>query len=117
MIITITRKPFVGAVTDNVKDSHCGAINIRGTRIPYPQKGSVANNPLLRKKLGCKISHGVDKNPSSFCLKSRRGEMNINPLGRWSANIILSQEVVPLIDNQSMFLSSGKASCKFKVLK
>lgn len=90
--IIVARKPLCGTVADNVMTYGVGGINIDECRIPYEDTANPATNPLYRKENGYKIKHGTDTNSSSYVLKKEDGDMNINALGRFPSNVILTYD-------------------------
>lgn len=88
--VIVARKPTKTSVVDNIVDFGVGVLNIDECRIPYEDTANAATNPLYRKNNGYKINHGTDKNSTSYVLKREDGEMNINPLGRFPSNVIMS---------------------------
>ena len=87
--IHVLRKPCSeGTVAANVLKWGTGAINVDGCRIGYEAGGSSATNPTVRLARGCRIMCGNDADPSAFRLKDEAQPMNINPSGRWPANVL-----------------------------
>ena len=72
----------------NVLRHGTGAVNVDGCRIGYEAGGSSATNPIVRLARGCRIMCGNDADPSAFRLKDEAQPMNINPAGRWPANVL-----------------------------
>lgn len=100
--ITIFQKPLEGTYINNINTYGVGAMNIDACRIPFDMSDTnPATNPLYRKQNKYKINHGIDKNPSSYALKHEVGEMNINNLGRFPANMIFDTYMGEELDNQS----------------
>lgn len=87
--VHVLRKPCSeSTVAANVLRWGTGALNIDATRISYETGGTSASNPITRKEQGYLTRRGAGVAPTSFGL-NQAGEMNINPLGRWPANLIL----------------------------
>ena len=78
MIITIGRKPFKGAVIDNVTKNHCGGINIKDTRLKTQAKSF--------------LDRGREANGTSYnWANTERKEIFYDGgCGRFPANVILS---------------------------
>jgi len=89
-------KPIDGTFVNNALTWGVAGLWIDGGRVGYEQGGDAASNPLYRKNNGYKTDYGVDENPTSYALKDEKGKMNINPQGRFPANLIHdgSDEVV-----------------------
>lgn len=85
----LLRKPFKGTVANNVIKNGCGGINIDACRISYGESGSIASNPLLRKKKGYSHKSGTDENSSNIKIKSEESQFQVNVKGRFPANLIL----------------------------
>ena len=84
MIITVGRKPFVGAVVDNVKDLHCGAINVDATRIKFETDGArktTKRTPRDDDAVWSDKNSGMKKENSLYA--------DADPRGRFPANLIL----------------------------
>lgn len=107
--IIVARKPLCGTVADNVMTYGVGGINIDECRIPYEDTANAASNPLYRKENGYKIKHGTDTNSSSYVLKKEDGDRNINALGRFPSNVVMSYVES---DNDDIFTSLHE-SCRF----
>lgn len=106
MIITIGRKPFVGAVVDNVKDLHCGAINVDASRIKFETNGArktTKRTPRDDDAVWSDKNSGMKKENSLYA--------DADPRGRFPANLILQHTTV--FDGQNGI----GASRYFKVLK
>ena len=96
MVITVVRKPFKGSVCENIEGFSCSGINIKLCRLPtkahsFIDKGRVAKGTSLnwsKKK--------VNGEP-----KIRKETIYDGSLGRWPANVIISNEVSIVMDNQS----------------
>lgn len=85
MIITIGRKPFKGSLIDHVNVEGCGGLNINETRIGT--EGGRTNKDSFDGGTVDYTTSGV--------------EPDLTPRGRWAANVILSESVVGILDNQS----------------
>lgn len=85
----LLRKPFKGTVANNVIKNGCGGININACRISYGESGSIASNPLLRKKKGYSHKSGTDENSSNMKIKSEESQFQVNEKGRFPANLLL----------------------------
>ena len=107
--IIVARKPLCGTVANNVMTYGVGGINIDECRIPYEDTANPATNPLYRKENGYKIKHCTDTNSSSYSLKKEDGDMNINALGRFPSNVVMSYVES---DNDDIFTSLHE-SCRF----
>jgi len=94
--IVVAMKPIDGTFVNNALTWGVAGLWIDGGRVGYEQGGDAASNPLYRKNNGYKTDYGVDENPTSYALKDEKGKMNINPQGRFPANLIHdgSDEVV-----------------------
>lgn len=103
MIITIGRKPFKGSLIDNVRGDGCGGLNIKDTRIGT--EGGRTNKGGYQDTF---VGGKVDYTTSGV-------ETDLTPKGRWAANVVISECVVKILDNQS---DAGivKASFFFKVV-
>lgn len=85
----LLRKPFKGTVANNVIKNGCGGINIDACRVSYGEGGSIASNPLLRKKKGHSHKSGTDENSSNIKIKSEESQFQVNEKGRFPANLLL----------------------------
>ena len=84
MIITIGRKPFKGAVIDNVTKNHCGGINIDGSRITFQTDGvrkETKRTPRDDTAVWTDKNSGMKKENSLYA--------DADPRGRFPANLIL----------------------------
>lgn len=92
--IVMARKPFKGNVAQNVLDWGTGGINIDDSRIEIHPKDHIMKYP--------NYSNGEYKskyeNGSSY---THGTQVQINPEGRFPANVILDKEAGKLLDNQS----------------
>jgi hypothetical protein len=106
--ILLARKPLIGTVVQNVLKHGTGAINIDGCRIEHVtvDNGNIAQNPHLRGKI--KGGNGGNIFPTEQ--ESRISE--VNPLGRWPANLAHdgSEEVLALFPQSTSTGGSGPAS-------
>lgn len=102
MIITIGRKPFEGTVTDNVKDLHCGAINIDSCRIKFETDGTrkeTKRTPRDDDAVWSDKNSGMKKENSLYA--------DADPRGRFPANVLLTQDTSVVLDKQSGVIVSG----------
>lgn len=89
MIITIGRKPFKGSLIDNVRGDGCGGLNIKDTRIGT-EGGRTNKGGYQDFFVGGTVDYtvsGVDNEHT--------------PKGRWAANVVISEGVVKILDEQS----------------
>ena len=100
--IVMARKPFSGTVADNVLEWGTGGINIDGCRIETVTE----NDPNHRKPTN--IQHGSYDNTKNVYGNSFNGRPieNLNPQGRFPANIILDEEAGKILDERSGFSES-----------
>ena len=98
---TLFRKPFKGTVANNVLTNGCGGININACRISYGESGSIASNPLLRKKKGYSHKSGTDENSSNIKIKSEESQFQVNETGRFPANLLLECTCKKVIEGKS----------------
>lgn len=100
--ICVARKPLDGTVAENVLKHGCGAINLDGCRIGWPN-GAVP-------EIGTSSWGGRNKqlsvSPQQTGESVERNEAN--KLGRFPANIILDEDAAAIMDSQSGELTSGK---------
>lgn len=115
MIIAIVRKPLTQNVCENIALHNTGGINIDGIRIstedgkpPYEYKNGA----------GGVYSHDYQKNSSkakewnNFSTKEDNLPIVGNSLGRWPANVLLSESVVEVMNDQSGVLRArGNKGC------
>lgn len=59
-------------------------------RIPFEDTANPATNPLYRVKNGYKIAKNPDKNPTSYTVRKKPGKIEVNPEGRYPANLLVS---------------------------
>lgn len=99
--ICVARKPIDGTVAENVLKHECGAINLDGCRIEWPN-GVVP-------EIGTSSWGGRNKQLS--VTPQQTGESvertEANKLGRFPANIILDEDAAAILDSQSGELTSG----------
>lgn len=99
--ICVARKPLDGSVAENVLKHGCGAINLDGCRIGWPN-GVVP-------EIGTSSWGGRNKqlsvSPQQTGESVERTEAN--KLGRFPANIILDEDAAAIMDSQSGELTSG----------
>lgn len=88
MIITIGRKPFKGAVIDNVMKNHCGGINIDPCRITFQTDGvrkETKRTPRDDTAVWTDKNSGMKKENSLYA--------DADPRGRFPANVLFSESV------------------------
>jgi site-specific DNA-methyltransferase (adenine-specific) len=92
----MARKPLVGTVANNILEWGIGGINIDGCRIETVTE----NDPNHRKPTN--IQHGSYDNTKNVYGNSFNGRPieNLNPQGRFPANIILDEEAGRILDEQ-----------------
>ena len=96
MIITIGRKPFVGAVVDNVRDLHCGAINVDASRIKFETDGArktTKRTPREDDAVWSDKNSGMKKENSLYA--------DADPRGRFPANVFITENTGAILDQQS----------------
>ena len=110
--IVVARKPLIGTIVENVLEHGTGGLNIDESRVEYGTDGSIASNPLLRKKKGHSHKQSTDENSSNIKIKSEEGQFEANEKGRFPTNFIHdgSDEVVDLLGDKSRFFYCPKAS-------
>ena len=92
--IVMARKPFSGTVADNVLEWGTGGINIDGCRIGYS-----ADDHVMKYK---GYSNGEYKSEYEGGTSYTHGnQVQINPEGRFPANIIFDEEAGKILDEQS----------------
>ncbi|KKK96496.1 hypothetical protein LCGC14_2662180, partial [marine sediment metagenome] len=96
----LSEKTFVGQALKNGK----GISWLDDCRIPYESTNNPATNPLYRKDAGYKNINAPDTGSSSYQLKDGTGERNPNPIGRFPANLLVSDDVL----NTGTDTKSGK---------
>ena len=97
----------MGAVVDNVKDLHCGAINVDASRINFQTDGSrktTKRTPRDDDAVWSDKNSGMKKENSLYA--------DADPRGRFPANLLLSESVVGVIDGQSGVLAKGNFPSK-----
>ena len=94
MVVTIGRKPFEGSVSENVEKTLCGGININATRVGTEER----YNPSAHTRKTINYNY------------SRGSETGRPCTGRWSANFLVSENMVEKLDAQSGILKCGKAT-------
>ena len=110
MIITIVRKPFEGGVAENISNHSCGGINISAIR--------VGSDVRTYRGMGNKVGNQENANGSSIYWMSKppttkdkregaSGNVIYEVEGRWPANVVISENVVKIMDKQSGVLKSG----------
>ena len=96
----------MGAVVDNVKNLHCGAINVDASRIKFETNGerkTTKRTPRDDDAVWSDKNSGMKKENSLYA--------DADPRGRFPANLILQHTTV--FDNQNGI----GASRYFKVIK
>ena len=99
MVITVVRKPFKGSVGKNITLHNIGGINIEECRVGTEDTRS----PTSLTALGQNSGWNDHKN---------RVVMAGSASGRWPANVLLSDNSVNTIDDQSGIEKSGVAGSK-----
>lgn len=102
MIINIVRKPLIGSVCENTVKHSVGAINIDQTRIGTEQ----------RSYKGSGVSTHRYNDDRAGLTDGRGAHLEFSVSGRWGANVILSHNIVSVIDSQSGIEKSGVAGNK-----
>lgn len=103
----------MGSVIDNVRDLHCGSINVKDTRIGHEVRSYRGMGNKVGNQEGAKGSsiYWMSKPPVT---KSQREGANGNVVyeveGRWPSNVLLSVGATRILDEQS----GGDASVFFK---
>lgn len=86
--IIVARKPFKGTLVNNVIKNGVGGLNIDECRIPFEKTQNPATNPLYRKLAGYKLPEKGQL--SNGAVKFTSSKNDVNRLGRFPANIILT---------------------------
>ena len=108
-VICLAMKPLSEKTfADNVLKWGTGGLNIDKCRIGYEATPNPATNPLYRAQNGYKIPEKGQESKGAVKFTSSKNE--INPEGRYPANLIIHKDVAPILDNQSGILKSGKAT-------
>ena len=96
MIITIGRKPFEGSVCESVRESQCGGINIRDTR--------------LNSKAKTFVDRGREARGTSYnwANTDRKERVYDGSLGRFPSNVLISESACSIMDTQSGITKSPK---------
>jgi len=97
--IVLARKPLEGTVAANVQKWGCGAINIDGCRVGYPQGDNALENGLARATMPrADIRGGGFHTGTDWGEKKRIVPSGMTSRGRWPANLIHdgSEEVLEL---------------------
>lgn len=103
--IVMARKPFKGSVAQNVLEHGVGGLNIDGCRVEYEDTQNPATNPKYRLEGGYKTPEKGQESKGAVTFSSSNND--INPSGRFPANIILDEEAGKILDQQSGILKSG----------
>jgi len=108
MIISVVRKPFSQTALDNIKLFKTGCLCIDRCRIYFKNETSpTAKRRKSNKPPSSLVVFGKDSRTlEKFKVIQSQGELN----GRWPANVLLSENVVEIINDQSGVLTSGKPS-------
>lgn len=94
-IILVAMKPLSEKTyMDQALKNGKGISWLDACRIPYESDGNIASNPLKRKNEGYTHTHGIDENPANYSLKKDAGNIHINPVGRFPANLLVSDDVL-----------------------
>ena len=101
MVITMARKPFMGTATDNVLSVNCGAINIESCRI------MCEDLTLPKYTEGRKAGWRGGENFVGGAGYDRPTTWAPSGGGRFPSNLLLSESVVGVIDDQSGVLAKG----------
>jgi site-specific DNA-methyltransferase (adenine-specific) len=106
--IVMGRKPFKGTVKDNVLTYGVGGLNIDDSRIEYSADDHVMKYDGYKNgEYKSEYTKGTSYTYSN--------QVQINPNGRWPANVILDEEAGKLLDEQndaSRFFYCPKANKK-----
>ena len=92
--IIVARKPLVGTVARNVGEFGTGALNIDGTRIG-------TTDALVRP--------AVERHDNAVLGKGLGAGTQVEPTGRWPANVILDEDAAAALDAQTGTLKAGVA--------
>ena len=109
--IVMARKPFKGSVAQNVLEHGVGGLNIDGCRVEYEDTQNPATNPKYRLEGGYKTPEKGQESKGAVTFSSSNND--INPSGRFPANIILDEEAGKILDQQSGTTKSNKRSDKY----
>ena len=97
--IVMARKPFKGSVAENVLEWGTGGINVDGCRIGYEDTPNAATNPKYRLEGGYKTPEKGQESKGAVSFSSSNND--INPSGRFPANIIFDEEAGKILDEQA----------------
>jgi site-specific DNA-methyltransferase (adenine-specific) len=104
--IVMARKPLgESTVAKNVLEYGVGGLNIDGCRVEYEDTQNPATNPKYRLEGGYKTPEKGQESKGAVTFSSSNND--INPSGRFPANIILDEEAGKILDQQSGILKSG----------
>jgi len=109
--IVMARKPIEGSVAQNVLKHGVGGLNIDGCRVEYEDTQNPATNPKYRLEGGYKTPEKGQESKGAVSFSSSNND--INPSGRFPANIILDEEAGKILDEQSGVTKSNKRSDKY----
>lgn len=111
--ITIFQKPLCGTYTDNISLNGCGAMNIGACRVPISKEDIEMINAKSSKNPTTNYSDREDKIYSKF---AKDIAVPANEGGRFPPNIVLSDNITDIVDNQTGISKSsggsGEASTK-----
>lgn len=93
--IIVARKPLVGTVAANVLAHGTGALNIDGCRV-------ASGEALVRPS--------IVRDDNAVLGKGLGAGTQVEPSGRWPANVILDEEAAAILDGQTGTLTSGKVT-------
>jgi hypothetical protein len=96
MVVTIGRKPSGSSVCDCIIENQCGGINIKKTRLSSKAKTFVDKGREAR---------GTSYN---WANTDRKETVYDGSLGRFPANVLISESVCPEMDKQSGVTKSPK---------
>ena len=97
IVITVARKPIEGSVAANALKYGCGALNIDAARIasdslPQPTTAPGWDSLNARNAIGGYRASAYEQGPATYVPSM---------LGRWPANVVLSEDTVAALDDQS----------------
>lgn len=102
--IIMARLPFKDTVAANVLGHGTGALNVDACRIAAPGEGGASRNHKGAVYEG--VAEGYKRpNKSSYTHKT---DWQMQPAGRWPANVILDEAAAEALDAQSGVRKSGK---------
>jgi DNA modification methylase len=98
--VVVARKPLTGTVAANVQAWGAGALNIDGCRIGYLDDDPTGKRGTINGGNGGHV----------FAPEQDRRVVEVNPGGRWPANVVLDEDAAAVLDEQSGTLTSGNLS-------